>query len=359
MLVLVTGHLGYIGSVLTPALITRGHTVVGMDTDLYRGCDLGPVPQIQGLRVDIRDVEPDDLAGYDAVVHLAGICNDPLGDLDASLTMDVNWGATVRLARAARRAGVGRFVFSSTCSVYGWADPSTPVTEESTCRPLTAYAKSKLNAEREVLDMASPDFSPIILRSGSLYGPSPRFRSDLVVNGLSASAFTSRRLEMETDGSPWRPLVRINDVAATMAVMLEAPRDAVHAQTYNVGTDALNLQVRDIAALVAEENPPTSVSMAATAGPDERSYRASFGRLARAFPQLLFETDLRAGIRSLVNAFNADGLENEALLEGRYARLAVIKRRIAAGELDAALRATTAAHSVLPAASHVSSSRVQ
>ena len=343
MRVLVTGNGGYIGSVLVPLLRGRGHDVVGMDTGLYDGCDLGPPPEaIRVIERDIRDVRDEDLVGFEGVIHLAGICNDPLGDLDPAITHSVNRGGTARLARSARSSGVSRFVFSSTCSVYGWADPGQPVSERSECRPLTAYAASKLEAERDLLALASSDFSPVILRSGSLYGPSSRMRTDLVVNGLTAAACSTGRLELQTDGSPWRPLVSIDDVAGTMAAMLEAPSDSVHAETFNVGTDALNVQVRDIAAMVAAEVSGTTVSLASGAGPDERSYRASFGKIAAAFPHLRFQTELGQGIRGLISAFREGRLDAKELEEGRFARLAVIQRRLADGELTADLRPSPA-----------------
>jgi nucleoside-diphosphate-sugar epimerase len=339
MRVLVTGHGGYIGSALVPILRSRGHDVVGMDSGLYDGCDLGrPPATIPVIVRDVRDVTDEDLSGIEALIHLAGICNDPLGDLDPQITNMVNWAGTLRLARAAQRAEVGRFVFSSTCSVYGWADPGRPVDEGSECRPLTVYAASKLRAEVDLVRLASDRFSPVILRSGSLYGPSPRFRSDLVVNGLTAAAYTARRLELQTDGTPWRPLVALDDVVGVMARVLEAPQETVHAQTFNVGSDELNVQVSDIAGMVADELPGTTVRLAAGAGPDERSYRASFGKLAATFPDLRMQTDLRAGVRALVTAFDEAGLTDAELEKGRYARLQTIQQRLAGGELDAELR---------------------
>jgi nucleoside-diphosphate-sugar epimerase len=339
MRVLVTGHAGYIGSVLVPLLEARGHQVRGLDTMLYEGRDLGAPPRpIPAAVIDIRDVTSDDLVDVDAVVHLAGICNDPLGELNPELTEEVNGDATARLAKAATAAGVERFVFSSTCSVYGWADPSQPVSEDSECRPLTAYARSKLRAEPAVLDLASRRFTPVVLRSGSLFGPSPRLRTDLVVNGLTATAWATHSLQMETDGSPWRPLVHVGDVAAAMIAMLEAPAKKVRGQTFNVGTDALNVQVVDIANAVAEAIPGTSVELARGAGPDDRSYRATFRRLGRAFPQLTFQTALRPAVDELVAAYAAAPLRAADLESGRFARLAAIKDRIAAGDVDPALR---------------------
>jgi len=339
MRVLVTGHAGYIGSVLVPLLEARGHQVSGLDTQLYQGRDLGDPPApIPAVQVDIRDVSPEDLAGADAIVHLAGLCNDPLGELNPQLTQEVNGDATARLANAAVTAGVGRFVFSSTCSVYGWADPSRPVDEESDCHPLTAYARSKLQAEPGVLDLASARFVPVVLRSGSVFGPSPRLRTDLVVNGLTATAWASHRLELETDGSPWRPLVHVRDVAQTMIAMLEAPAKEVSGRTFNVGTDQLNVQVRDIANTIAHQLPGTSVNLARGAGPDERSYRATFRRLADAFPRLTFLTDLPRATDELVAAYAAAPLRSEDLATGRFVRLAAIKDWIAAGYVNADLR---------------------
>lgn len=339
MRVLVTGHAGYIGSVLVPLLVARGHIVSGLDSQLYEGRDLGDPPgPIPAALTDIRDVVPDDLARNDAIVHLAGICNDPLGELNPQLTEAINGDATARLATAAVAAGVGRFVFSSTCSVYGWADPSRPVDEESACHPLTAYARSKLRAEATVLDLGSRQFTPVVLRSGSVFGPSPRLRTDLVVNGLAATAWASHRLEMETDGSPWRPLVHVRDVAETMIAVMEAPAREVSGRTFNVGTDVLNVQVRDIANTIARQLAGTSVHLARGAGPDERSYRATFRRLANDFPQLRFRTDLDRAIDELVAAYEAAPMRPEDLASGRFVRLAAIRESVAAGYLGGDLR---------------------
>jgi len=339
MRVLVTGHAGYIGSVLVPLLQSRGHAVQGMDTQLFEGHDLGsPPPHIACSGTDVRDVEPRDLEGIEAIVHLAGICNDPLGELNPAITDEVNATATGRLASAARAAGVQRFVFSSTCSVYGFAEPSHPVDESAPCHPLTAYARSKLAAESVVLRLASPAFTPVVLRSGSLYGASPRMRLDLVVNGLVAAAWCRGRLELETDGSPWRPLVDIRDVCATMAHMLEAPSARIAGETFNVGDDAMNVQVADIARVVGSEVANAGVRLASGAGPDARSYRASFRKLATAFPNLTFRTDLPRAVRELVATFSAAPLRGGDLDEGKFSRLAVIKARMAAGEIDANLR---------------------
>jgi nucleoside-diphosphate-sugar epimerase len=336
---MITGHAGYIGSVLVPVLQAAGHGVVGMDTGLYSGCDLGEPPEpIPCIVRDIRDIDDADFAGIDSVVHLAGLCNDPLGDLDAGITFDVNWHATTRLAEAARRAGVRRFIFSSTCSVYGWADPRNLVDEESECRPLTAYAASKLRAESEVLKLATADFSPTVLRSGSLYGYSPRLRTDLVLNGLVASALTSGGIELATDGSPWRPLVAIHDVAGTMRAVLEASRDLVHGRIFNVGADSMNFRVRDIAERVMEAVPGSAISFAAGAGPDERSYRASFRRLAATFPQLQFQTSLNIAITALVEAYRRFGMTGDDLVAGKYIRLTRIRELMAAGKVDSTLR---------------------
>jgi nucleoside-diphosphate-sugar epimerase len=347
MRVLVTGHSGYIGSVLVPLLQSRGHVVRGMDTDLFEGCDLGAPPEpIPASATDIRDVRAEDLENVEAVVHLAGMCNDPLGALNPSVTEAINASATGQLVRAARAAGVRRFVFSSTCSVYGFADAAGAVDESSPPRPLTEYARSKLAAEREVLDATSSAFTPVVLRSGSLFGASPRLRTDLVVNGLTAAAWATGNLSLDTDGSPWRPLVDIRDVCATMAHMLEAPRDRVAGQIYNVGTDEMNVQVADIARIVAEQLPGTVIRLADGAGPDERSYRATFRKLAGAFPELGFRADLAGAVRDLVAEFVRAPLDTFDLESGRYVRLAVINRRVAARELDANLRAVQATRPV-------------
>jgi len=274
MKVLVTGHQGYIGSVLVPVLRAAGHEVTGLDAGYYRGCTLRTQPphddEIRTIAADVRDVPGDDLAGFDAVVHLAALCNDPLGDLNADWTYDVNLRASVRLARLARDAGVERFVFASSCSVYGDAGTSAELTESTPVRPLTPYAVSKARGEEDIAALADAGFSPVFLRNGSVYGVSPRLRADIVLNNLVCWALTTGTVTMYTDGSPWRPLVHVEDVCAAIGTVLTAPRAAVHAQVFNVGRDGENYQVATLAELVREGVQGSGVQRVAHAGGDAR-----------------------------------------------------------------------------------------
>ena len=283
MRVLVTGHHGYIGSVVVPVLTAAGHEVIGLDTFLYRGCDLFPgVEPSRELPLDVRDVEPAHLEGVEVVVHLAALSNDPLGALDPDLTMDVNFHGTVRLARAAREAGVRRFLFASSCSMYGASSNGDLVDETAPLRPLTAYAESKARAEEALAEIADDDFSPVFLRNATAYGASPRLRLDLVLNNLVGWAYTTGRVRILSDGTPWRPLVHVEDIARALVPALEAPREAVHGEAFNVGAEADNYQVRDLAEIVARTVDGSVVEYAGAGDPDPRSYRVDFGKFARA-----------------------------------------------------------------------------
>jgi nucleoside-diphosphate-sugar epimerase len=336
--VLVTGHHGYIGSVVAPTLRSAGHEVVGLDVELYRGCDLYPAePPGRELRVDVRDVEPAHLEGVDAVVHLAALSNDPLGALDPALTMEVNLEGTVRLARAAREAGVRRFLFSSSCSMYG-ASGEGSVAETAPLQPLTAYAESKVRAEEALAELADDDFSPVFLRNATAYGASPRLRADLVLNNLVGWAFTTGRVRILSDGTPWRPLVHVEDIARVLLPVLEAPREAVHAEAFNVGADEENHQVRDLADIVAQTVPGSTVEYAGSGDPDPRSYRVDFGKLRRAFPDFRTRWDARSGARELHDAYRAAGLELAVFESDRYTRLKRLQLLLERGELRPDLR---------------------
>lgn len=339
MRVLVSGHHGYIGSVVVPALLDAGHEVVGLDCFLYEGCDFAeteaPVP---AMRLDVRDAAPRHLEDFDAVVHLAGLSNDPLGELDLELTDVVNLHATLKLARAARDAGVRRFVFASSCSMYGAADDGRPVDETARLRPLTAYARSKARAEKGLLRLASPTFSPVLMRNATAYGVSPRLRVDLVLNNLVGWAVTTGRVRILSDGTPWRPLVHIRDIAAATVALLEAPAELVHAEAFNVGRDDENYQVRDLAVIARDAAGDAEIEYAGTGDPDRRSYRVDFGKLSRTLPQLELPWTAAAGAVELAEAYRAEDLTLEEFESSRYTRLTRLRESIAAGALDRALR---------------------
>jgi nucleoside-diphosphate-sugar epimerase len=345
MRVLVTGHHGFIGSVTAPALEDAGHDVVGADVRFYEGCDFGNgngarEPEDAGF--DVRDVVPEQLAGFDAVVHLAALSNDPVGELDAGLTEEINFEGTMRLARAAREAKVGRFVLASSCSMYGASGDGVPVGEEAALDPLTAYARSKVMSERGLLELATDDFSPTAMRNATAYGASPRLRLDVVLNNLAAWAYTTGRVRILSDGTPWRPLVHVRDIAAATTAILAAPRDVVHAQAFNIGSDAENYRVSDIAEVVAEEAGGCEVEYAGTGDPDPRSYRVDFGKFRKAFPDFEFGWSARSGARELIDAFSATGFDRSSFEGDRYVRLRRIRTLLDQGALDSRLRWTRA-----------------
>ncbi|HUJ04624.1 MAG TPA: SDR family oxidoreductase [Streptosporangiaceae bacterium] len=339
MRVLVAGNRGYIGAVLAPLLRQVGHEVDGLDLDLYEGCDFGqpPVP-VTALPVgDIRDVRAHHLAGYDAVVCLAALSNDPLGDLNPAATYSVNLHGTLALAQAARQAGAERFLFASSCSLYG-AAKSAAVGEDAEMYPVTAYGRTKIAAERALSSLADGGFSPTYLRCATAYGHSPRLRLDVVVNNLTATAVTTGRVRMESDGSPWRPLVHVEDISRAFLAALEAPRQLVHDQAFNVGRSEDNLQIRDVAELVREAVPGSELSFAAGAGPDLRNYRVDFSKLSDSFPGLRLRWRVRDGVDQLVRSFSADGLAPEDVTSSRFVRLRRIRELLAAGAVDDMLR---------------------
>jgi nucleoside-diphosphate-sugar epimerase len=343
MKVLVTGHDGYIGSVLVPYLQRAGLEVHGLDSFLFEGCAFGgAAADVSALALDLRDVEPGHLTGYDAVVHLAALSNDPLGDLAPEITYEVNHLAAVRLARLARAADVARFVFSSSCSLYGAAG-QTPVAEDAPSAPVTPYGRSKILVEQDVAALADERFSPVFLRNATAYGSSPRLRTDLMVNNLVGYALTTGEVLIKSDGTPWRPLVHIEDIAQAVLAVLRAPRERIHNEAFNVGADAENYRVREVAALVEELVPGSRVAYAADAGPDIRNYRVTFGKIARALPDFRPRWTVRAGIEELIAAYRQNGLEAEDFLSGRYSRIHHLRRLQAAGAVDATLRRRAAA----------------
>ncbi len=338
MKVLVTGHHGYIGSVTVPALLESGHDVTGLDTFFYEGCDLSPGVEIVNRRIDVRDVRPDDLDRFDAVVHLAALSNDPLGDMRPELTGEINFRATVKLAMAAKAAGVERFVFASSCSMYGATVHDEPVDEEGEIRPLTAYAESKVRSEVALSQLADDAFSPVYMRNATAYGASPRLRLDVVLNNLAGWAFTTGRIRILSDGTPWRPLVHVQDIARTTVALLEAPRELVHDEAFNVGVDSANYQVSELAAIVRDATDDCEIEYAGSGDPDPRSYRVGFGKIARALPDLELRWDATAGAHELLDAYRAVGLTLESLEGSKYTRVRRLKELLAGGALDNDLR---------------------
>lgn len=338
MRVLVTGHLGYIGSVLTPMLLAKGFEVVGLDCDLYRRCTFGNgLVDVSNIAKDIREVKPENVKGFDAVCHLAGLSNDPLGDLEPALTYEINHKASVRLAELAKAAGVRKFVFSSSCSCYGAAGDEM-LTEEAPFNPVTPYGRSKVWAERDISVLADADFSPVFLRSATAYGVSPRLRFDLVLNNLMAWAFTTGKIMMKSDGSPWRPIVHIRDISAAFIAVLTAPRELIHNEAFNVGLNEDNLQIRDIARIVGQTVPGCKVAFAKGASPDVRNYRVDCSKLPRTLVGFKPQWNARNGASELYEAYKKYGLTLDEFEGPKYQRIAHIQKLLNDSILDKSLR---------------------
>lgn len=338
MRVLVTGHLGYIGTILTPMLTEAGYEVVGMDTDLYARCNFGEaVSEIPNIKKDIRDVRLDDLRGFDAVLHLAGLSNDPLGNLNPALTYEINHRAAVHLAELSKKAGVSRFIFSSSCSTYGAAGDEL-IDEGAAFNPVTPYGTSKVYVERDVAFLADDNFSPTFLRNATAYGVSPRLRFDLVLNNLVAWAMTTGLIYLKSDGSPWRPLVHIEDISRAFLAVLQSPIEKVHNRAFNVGRTRENYRVKQIARIVAETVPGCRVEFAPDAGPDKRTYRVNCDRIVRELPAFRPQWDIRRGAQELYDAYQRVGILNKEFEGPRYKRIDHIKGLLASGDLDSSLR---------------------
>lgn len=337
MKVLLTGHQGYIGAVAAPVLRAAGHDVTGLDTGLYVGHDFGRAPDaIPEIRKDIRDLAPGDLSGFDAVVHLAALSNDPLGNLDAQLTYDINHLASVQLARLAKQAGVSRFVFASSCSTYGAAGDDF-LDENADLNPVTAYGVSKVLVEKDVRPLADDNFSPTFMRNATAYGVSPRLRLDIVLNDLVASAYTSGRILIKSDGTPWRPIVHIRDIIGAAVAALAAPREVIHNETFNVGSTKENYRIRELADIVAETVPGCKVEYAPGGAPDKRCYRVSCDKILRVLPSFRTEWTARKGAQELHDAYRAAGLTREDVESGRYLRIRTISALLESERLDGSL----------------------
>lgn len=338
MRILITGHKGYIGAVAVSVLKSASYEVVGLDSNFFGGCDFANLcNDIPEISKDLRDVEKRDLEGFDGILHFAALSNDPLGDVDPNLTYEINHRATVRLAELAKAAGVQRFVFSSSCSTYGAAGDDF-LDENAALNPVTPYGESKVLVERDLKHLADEHFSPTFMRNATAYGVSPRLRLDIVLNDLVASALTTGLVYLKSDGTPWRPIVHLRDIIAAGTAVLEAPRDVVHNQVFNVGSTDENYRIVELAEIVAQTVPNCRVEYAPGGGPDKRCYRVNCDKIRKVLPRFKPQWTARKGAQELYDAYRAAGLSAEDMQSGRYVRIRSIQRLLRTGVLDASLR---------------------